>query len=113
MDTDELNRQTAINLAEKLSLMVIDVNTEVAQLRSDNAIVKVPISDLQDLLAAQSNNMEAAVRTLSSEPGVMVYKDALTSNQHFQQARIANTIKNSRNIIGSTQEHTAASSSLY
>lgn len=73
--------------------MVTDVTTKVDQLRSDDVIVRFQISDLQDLLAAQSNNMAPAARTLPSEAGVMSYKDALPKNQLSQQARTANTIK--------------------
>jgi hypothetical protein len=63
MDTGGLNGQQTGNRSENLSSMVTDVTTEFAQLRSDSAILKVHIKDLQDLLAAQSN-MEAAARTL-------------------------------------------------
>ena len=59
---DSLGKKT-VNLVEKLSSLVTDVTTEFAQLRSDNAILKVHIRDLQDLLASQSN-MEAVARTL-------------------------------------------------
>jgi outer membrane murein-binding lipoprotein Lpp len=63
METGGLNGQKTVNRVEKLSSMVTDLTTEFAQLGSDNAILKVHIRDLQDVLAAQSNT-EAAARTL-------------------------------------------------
>lgn len=69
METGGLNGAKTVNRVEKLSSMVTDVTTEFAQLRSDNAILKVHIRDLQDLLAAQSS-MEAAARTRLPNQGL-------------------------------------------
>jgi hypothetical protein len=83
------NWQTTINLVEKLLAVVSNLTAEVTQFKSDNAVLKVQICELQDLLSTKSCHMVAAAS--SSKSGVMSYKDALASNQH-QQARTTNAV---------------------
>jgi hypothetical protein len=108
IETVRLNGQTTINLVEKLLAVVTNLTAEVVQVRSDNAVLKVQICELQDLLSTKSCHMKAAAGASSSKGGIISYKDALASNQHqHQQARTANASKSSRNLISSIQKHTA------
>jgi hypothetical protein len=91
-ETVRLNGQTTINLVEKLLAMTTNLTFEVSQLKSDNAVLKVQISELQDLLSVELCHMEAAAGTMSSQPAVMSYNDGLAISQH-QQARNVNTSK--------------------
>jgi len=91
-ETVRLNGQNTINSVEKLLAMTTNLTAEVTQLKTDNAVLKVHISELQDLLSAQLCHMEAAVGTISSQPGIISYKDALAINQ-YQEARNVNISK--------------------
>jgi hypothetical protein len=51
-ETVRLNRETTVNLVEKLQAMATNLTAKVTQIKSDNAVVKVHISELQDLLSA-------------------------------------------------------------
>ena len=95
IETVRLNGQTTVNLVEKLLAVVTKLTAEVTQLRSDNAVLKVQIGELQNLLSTKLCHMEAAAGTSSSQPRVVSYKDALASSQH-QQVRNMNTSKRSR-----------------
>jgi uncharacterized protein YunC (DUF1805 family) len=91
-ETVRLTGQATINLVEKLLAMITNLTVEVTQLKSDNAVLKVQISELQDLLSVELCHMEAAAGTMSSQSAVMSYNDALANSQH-QQARNVNTSK--------------------
>jgi regulator of replication initiation timing len=83
-----------LNLVEKLLAMTANLTAEVTQLKVDNAVLKVQISELQDLLSAELCHMEAAARTMSSQPEVMSCNDALGIYQYQEREYI----QNSRNI---------------
>ena len=70
-ETVRLNGQTTINLVEKLLAMTTNLTVEVTQLKSDNVVLKVQISELQDLLSVELCHMEEAAGTMSSQPAVM------------------------------------------
>jgi len=76
IETLRITGQTTINLVEKLLAMTTNLTAEVTQLKTDNAVLKVHISELQDLLSATSCHMEKAAGTLSSNPCIVSYKDA-------------------------------------
>jgi uncharacterized protein YunC (DUF1805 family) len=94
-ETVRLNGRTTINLVEKLLAMTTNLTAEVTQLKTDNAVFSVQISELQDLLSVELCHVEAAARTMSSQAGVMSYNDALAISQH-QQERNVNTSKTLR-----------------
>jgi hypothetical protein len=79
-ETVRLNGQNTINLVEKLLAMTTNFTAEVTQLKTDNAVLKVHISELQDLLSALLCHMEAAVETMSFQPGIISCNDSLTIN---------------------------------
>jgi len=96
-----------VNLVENLLAKVTEVNAEFAQIKSDNAVLKIQICKLRDILSTNSCHMEAAAGTTSSKSGVMSYQDVIASNQH-PSARNTSTSKGSRNLIISIQKPTAA-----
>jgi hypothetical protein len=67
-ETVRLSGQCTIALVEKLVSVVTDLTTEVARLKSGNAILKTQISDLLELFSSRSGHLEAAVGDLSSKP---------------------------------------------
>jgi hypothetical protein len=98
IETLRITGQTTLNLVEKLLAMVTNLTAEVTQLRSDNAVLQIQLCELEDLLFTKTCHMEAAAGTFSSQPGFMLYNDALASNQH-PQVRNVNTSKSFRNLI--------------
>jgi hypothetical protein len=86
--------------------MVTNSTAELTQLKVDNAVLKVQISELQ-VLSTKTCNMEAVDRSLSHKLDVMSYKDVRVSNQH-QKATNLNASKSSRIITGIIQKPTAA-----
>jgi hypothetical protein len=107
IETVRLSGQTAISWVEKLLAMVTNLTAEVSQLKTDNAVLKDQMCELQYLLSAKSCHMNAAAGTSSSKPAGMSYNDAVASNQH-QQARSTNASKSSRTPFGSNRKPSAA-----
>jgi hypothetical protein len=111
MEMGGLNGQKIVNQVEKLSSMVSDVITEFAQLKSDNAILKVHIRDMQDLLAAQSN-MEAAARTLVFRTRGYVIQGRPCKQSKLSTGEDCQQPKSPENTTSSSQKPTAASAAV-
>jgi uncharacterized protein YunC (DUF1805 family) len=90
-ETVRLNGQNTINVVEKLLAMTTNLTAEVTQLKTDNAVLKVHVSELQDLLSAQLCHLGAAVGAMSTQPGITSY-DSLAINQ-YHKARNVNISK--------------------
>lgn len=82
IETVRLNGQNTINLVETPLAMTTNLIAEVTQLKTDNAVLRFQISELQDPLSAELCHVETAAGTMSSQPGVMAYKEALAINWH-------------------------------
>jgi len=70
-ETVRLNGQNTINLVETPMAITTNLIAEVTQLKTDNAVLRFQISELQDLLSTELCHVETAAGTVSSQPGVM------------------------------------------
>jgi hypothetical protein len=103
IETVRLNGQTAIGLVEKLLAMVTNLTAEVSQLKTDKAVLKQQMCELQDLLSAKPCYTYGAAGTSSAKPAAVSYKDAVACNQR-QQAKSKIASKSSKTPVASNQK---------
>jgi hypothetical protein len=83
--------------------MVTILTPEVSQLKTDNAVLKEQMCELQDLLSAKSCYTYGTAGTSSAKPAAMSYKDAVACNQR-QQTKSTIASKSSKIPIVSNQK---------